>query len=313
MTLRHLSIFLAVAEYNSMQKAAEHLYITQPTVSQAISSLEKHYGVQLFERLGKKLYITPKGQELFSYAAQILQIYDEMERNLVRTDRKIPLRIGCSATIDASSLFDHLLNLFEKKYPSYTPMVTIDNTPSLENLLSVNQIDIALTEGTGHNTDLVRIPVFKDQLLLVASREYPFKHGIPKTILDLNEENFVMREHTSKMWENIHRAEQDFNLSFTICWTSRDLLSMKRAILNKRGIGLMSSLLIRQELAQHSLIVLDIPELSHTRHYYIVHHKNKYITPPIQNFTNLCTTCFGDMESSSDSVTASIKHDPSRE
>ena len=62
MTIRHLKIFLAVAEYKTMSAAAEKLYISQPTVSQAIRELEEHYHGLLFERLGKKLYLTEMGK-----------------------------------------------------------------------------------------------------------------------------------------------------------------------------------------------------------------------------------------------------------
>lgn len=61
MTIRHLNIFVAVADYGSMSAAATHLYLSQPTVSQAIRELEKHYNGLLFERLGKKLYLTERG------------------------------------------------------------------------------------------------------------------------------------------------------------------------------------------------------------------------------------------------------------
>ena len=61
MTIRYLTIFLAVAEYGTMSAAAEHLYLSQPTISQAIRELEKHYNGLLFERLGNKLYLTDRG------------------------------------------------------------------------------------------------------------------------------------------------------------------------------------------------------------------------------------------------------------
>ena len=64
MTIRHLNIFLAVAEYGTMSAAAEHLYLSQPTVSQAVRELEQHYHCLLFERLGKKLYLTDQGRLL---------------------------------------------------------------------------------------------------------------------------------------------------------------------------------------------------------------------------------------------------------
>ena len=68
MTIRHLRIFIEVAKSGNMSKAAERLFISQPTVSQAISELEEYYGVLLFERLNRRLYITEIGKKLFFYA-----------------------------------------------------------------------------------------------------------------------------------------------------------------------------------------------------------------------------------------------------
>lgn len=71
MTIRHLTIFLAVAEYGTMSAAAEHLYLSQPTISQAIRELEKHYNGLLFERLGKKLYLSDRGTLLLPQAREL--------------------------------------------------------------------------------------------------------------------------------------------------------------------------------------------------------------------------------------------------
>ena len=79
MTIRHLKIFLAVAETGKMSEAAARLYISQPTVSQAIRELEEHYGTHLFERLSKKLYITPAGKELYAGALKAVREFDQLE------------------------------------------------------------------------------------------------------------------------------------------------------------------------------------------------------------------------------------------
>ena len=71
MTIRHLRVFIAVAETERMSAAARRLYVAQPTVSQTVAEIEAHYGVRLFERLSKKLYITPDGARLLGYARHI--------------------------------------------------------------------------------------------------------------------------------------------------------------------------------------------------------------------------------------------------
>ena len=76
MTIRHLNIFVAVADYGSMSAAATHLYLSQPTVSQAIRELEKHYNGLLFERLGKKLYLTERGELLLPRARELVRQFE---------------------------------------------------------------------------------------------------------------------------------------------------------------------------------------------------------------------------------------------
>lgn len=74
MTLRHLRIFIAVCDEHGMTRAAEKLHITQPSVTQAVRELEEHYGLLLFERLGRRLYLTAAGEELLHYARHIVQL-----------------------------------------------------------------------------------------------------------------------------------------------------------------------------------------------------------------------------------------------
>lgn len=78
-TLRHLQIFSEVAQCGKMSLAAERLFLSQSTVSQAISELEGYYNVLLFERLSKRLHLTPKGEELLIYARRILTLTEDMD------------------------------------------------------------------------------------------------------------------------------------------------------------------------------------------------------------------------------------------
>ena len=84
MTIRHLKIFTAVADYGGMSKAAKMLHISQPSISQAVSELEKHYGVKLFERLSQKIYLTKEGELMLSFSRHILDSFDHMEAAMNR-------------------------------------------------------------------------------------------------------------------------------------------------------------------------------------------------------------------------------------
>ena len=89
MTVRHLKIFIAVADTGKMSQAAEQLYISQPTVSQAIRELEEHYHVQLFERYAKKLYITEAGRHLLGLARVAVEQFDRLEEEMSGDSDKV--------------------------------------------------------------------------------------------------------------------------------------------------------------------------------------------------------------------------------
>ena len=104
MKLRHLGVFLCVCDEGNMTAAAEKLNMTQPSVSQTIAELESFYCVKLFERLGRKLFLTVAGQTLVTYARHIINLSREAEESMREIHRTGILRIGASTTIGASIL-----------------------------------------------------------------------------------------------------------------------------------------------------------------------------------------------------------------
>ena len=101
-TLRQLEAFIATAEFKKMSEAAKHLYISQPTISQIISELEKEYGTKLFERQAKELRITPAGSLLLKSAREIMAIEQNLNQNMKTMNRSRPLRVGATVTIGAN-------------------------------------------------------------------------------------------------------------------------------------------------------------------------------------------------------------------
>ena len=145
MTIRHLRIFIAVAETGKMGLAAKQLYIAQPTVSQVISDMEKSYGVKLFERLSKKLYITPQGERLLSYARHIVSLFDEMERSMRNSSAQVLLRVGATITV-GSCVLSPIIRRYEELFPLSQVQVFVDNTRLIEEMLLESQLDVALVE-----------------------------------------------------------------------------------------------------------------------------------------------------------------------
>ena len=99
MTIRHLTIFVAVADLGSMSAAAASLYLSQPTVSHGHSGVEKHYNGLLFERLGKKLYLTERGQLLLPQARNLIRQFQQLEELMLNQGQSSTLKLGSTITV----------------------------------------------------------------------------------------------------------------------------------------------------------------------------------------------------------------------
>ena len=193
MTIRHLKIFIAVAETGSMSRAAQKLFLSQPTVSQAIRELEENYEVRLFERLSKRLYITPAGQELLGYAYQAVGQFDQLESRMQKNRRRESLRIGGTITVGAC-LLSNIMSDFKKMLPDAETFAYVGNTRTIEEKLLHSELDIAIVEGDIRNPDLISLSCIRDYLVLGCSREHPLARKEILHIPELNHQSFVMRE-----------------------------------------------------------------------------------------------------------------------
>lgn len=146
MTLRHMKIFLAVYQTQHMTRAAQQLRMTQPAVTRTIQEIESYYGIRLFERINRKLYITEAGRLFYSYAIHIVDSFDQMEKGLRNWDQLGFLRVGASIAI-GTELLPRVLVDFQRKYPHLRVRSTISNGSALQQALLDNELDFAVIEG----------------------------------------------------------------------------------------------------------------------------------------------------------------------
>ncbi|MCH1981953.1 LysR family transcriptional regulator [Ruminococcus sp. OA3] len=281
MTLRHLRIFIAVAETRSMSEAARQCFITQPTVSQTIHELEEHYNTQLFERLSRKLYITDSGTRLLSYARQVIDQFQILESSMLDNPAREILHIGATITV-GTCLLPQILNDFEDKVRDVGTYACISNTAEIEQKLLDSSLDIGIVEGNVQSPDLVAIPMIEDYLVLVCDRNHPFAGRKVIKAEELEHEKFAMRESgsgTRALFEHyLHRH----NLQVTIGWEANSPLAIRNAILYNRGLSVISVRLFEQEILAGDIRVICLASREWERTFKLVYHKNKYLTPSIE-------------------------------
>lgn len=287
MTLRHLKIFIMVSDLGSMTAAAKALFIAQPTVSQAISELEDYYGIKLFDRLSKRLFITEKGRQLLSYARHITALVNEMDQVMKNPDESGMIKIGASLTL-GTYLLPKLVNEFSNYYPLLQVKAITKNTHEIEALLMQNDIDFAVVEGVVHTPDIITTPFMDDELLLVCGRTYPLYKGAKISITDLRNLHFIVREQgsgTRELFENIMALH---GINWHLAWECNGSDVLKSAAINGVGVAVISQRLVENEIKTGELRSIKVEDVEMKRNFSVIYHKNKYITKAMKAFIDLC-------------------------
>lgn len=290
MTIRHLKIFIAVAETGKMSLAASKLYLSQPTVSQAIHELEEYYGVLLFERLSKRLYITEAGRRLLFAARKTLLSFDELSLQMQNESQGEHLRIGATITI-GTCLLPRLLENLERQRPNTDTFSYIGNTETIEKMLLHAELDIGIAEGIVKSPELISIPVLRDYLVLACSAEHPLAQRTSFTSADLMNQDFVMREKGSGTRALFERFLLENNISIHCKIEAPFPEAMKNAILYNHCLAVISVRLIEKEIKEGTIHILHHPTSAWDRTFNLVYHKDKYITESIEFLKHLLTLC----------------------
>ncbi|WP_310602044.1 LysR family transcriptional regulator [Anaerosporobacter sp.] len=289
MTLRHLTIFIEVYRTHNMTLAAKKLYMTQPSVSQAIKELELFYEKKLFERLSQKLYITEAGHCLYEYANKILTLYEESITALQSEHIVERLRIGGNYTMGIHMLSD-ISNAFYKDYPKTELHVTINKTSVIKELLRSNELDLALVEESFAvaDHDMIQQPFCKDRIVTVISPNHKLAgHGMVH-LSAIADERFLTREKGVGARELFEHIMITNGYPFVPAWESISVTALINECKKNAGIAILPYEAVKEQLAQGELIELPIKNINLSRNLVIMYHKSKCLTPILQNFITSC-------------------------
>ncbi len=287
MTLRHLSIFIKVCQEGGVTAAAKKMHITQPSVSQALQELEEHYGILLFERLGRRLFITEAGERLYGYAKKIIHLNLQTEEAMRAFVKSGVLKVGASMTISEVVLID-ILRTAEKNDPSQQIISRVCNSSALEEMLLNSELDIALIEGNVKSEALKKEVFMRDDLIFIVAPQNPLLSKDNVTAQDLKGQKFFLREPGSGTRALFASVMQANNINYQIAGEYTTVEMIKRAVMANLGIGIISEKAAAKEIAEGKLATFAIPGLVFSRSFDIVYHKNKFISDGLRNFIKSC-------------------------
>ena len=283
MKIRHLQIFLSVCDHeNSVTQAAKALFMSQPSVTQAIHELEEYYKVRLFDRLSRRLYLTAAGEEFQSYARRLMGIYEDMENHFSIWDGTGVLRIGASMTW-GTSLMPPIMHDFRKQHPTTHTRVIIQPSRFLQDKIMQNELDLALLETPVQNSALHADHLFSDRLCVITSADDELTEN-KMTKEEFAKREFLLREPGSGSRDIFEQVMERSGLSVTPVWEAESTTALLNAVKQGMGITVLPRLLVQESVLEGRIKEVKVQDLDFRQDFYVVYHKDKLITRLIKDF-----------------------------
>ncbi len=276
-TLHQLKVFEATARQGSFTRAAEELFLTQPTVSMQVKQLTKAIGLPLFEQVGKRLYLTEAGKELFATCQQIFNQLDQLEMKVadLKGMKQGHLRLAVITT--TKYFMPRLLGPFCQQYPGVDVSLTVTNHERVIDRLANNQDDLYVMSQLPEHLEINTHPFLDNPLVVVA----PHNHVLAKerniTLERLAKEPFIMREPGSGTRRAIQNLLDQKNLSVKVRLELGSNEAIKQAIAGGLGLSVLSRHTLTPD-KPGELVVLDVEGFPIERQWYAVHLAGKQLS-----------------------------------
>lgn len=291
MNLKQLEAFVQVSESGSFSKAAKELFLTQPTISAHISSLEKELNVRLFIRNTKEVSLSDDGNDLYRYAKQITNLEKAIEERFYMDsdDGKHFITIAAS-TIPAQYLLPKVLMCYRERYPK--EQIKIMETDSSEVVTQVvdHMVDVGFTGTVLEKKHCKYIPFYKDELAVIAPDTPEYRilkeqnrddiDWIKRKPLILREEGSGTRKEAEKQLKNAGISMEDLDIVASIA----NQETIKKSVKQGMGITVLSRLAAEDE---DGLLIFPIPGADEGRDINLVYNKNYQMTRSADRFIRI--------------------------
>ncbi|GBF74794.1 LysR family transcriptional regulator [Paenibacillus sp. 598K] len=259
MNLEHIESFVYVIHYGGFNKAADVLFLSQPTVTARIQSLERELGVKLFDRIGKQVTLTDKGREFLPYAQQMLGIYQKSRQQLqpVRSDARI-VRIGCTVSVANYVIADILPEVYRRHPDVLFKLATHPSDLILEKLIA-RKLELGFVRNISHPAIHSR-RFYRDPIRLYVYPGHPLI-GREATVAEVARQPLVFFECGALDWVEVHRVFEKLEQPLQIRYEVDNSETAKRLILQQAAIGFLPSLSVKREVAEGRLIEIALPDI----------------------------------------------------
>ncbi|MFM7471408.1 MAG: LysR substrate-binding domain-containing protein [Nodosilinea sp. LVE1205-7] len=283
-TLHQLKVFEATARHGSFTRAAEELYLTQPTVSIQVKQLTKAVGLPLFEQIGKRLYLTQAGQKLLDTCQEIFSGLDQFEMAIsdLKGLKQGQLRLAVITT--AKYFVPRLLGPFCHRFPGIDISLKVTNHQHIQERMANNDDDLYIISSPPEQPDLKIYPFLENPLVVIAPQDHPLAGKTNLPIGCLNGQQFIMREPGSGTRQAVQKLFMEHNIDVKVRLELGSNEAIKQAIAGGLGISVLSMHTIISEGTRGEFAVLNVEHFPIERHWYVASLAGKQLSVVSQAF-----------------------------
>jgi DNA-binding transcriptional LysR family regulator len=274
-SLRQLEVFLAVARVGSVSGAGEALAMSQSAVSGALGDLERQFGLQLFDRIGKRLRLSELGQSVRAQAEGVLDQATELEAALGGQAAVGRLRIGATLTI-GNHLVAPLMARFMREHNGAELTLAVANTEEIARRVQNFEIDVGLVEGEVLHPDLEVTRWRDDDLVVFCAPGHRYAKKRALTDADLRAAKWIVREHVSGTRQTFERAMHGILTDLDIVLSLEHTEAIRGAVAAGLGLGCVSRIALQEAFDHGTLAPCRVPHRDFRRELYLVVNKHKY-------------------------------------
>jgi len=294
-TFRQLEVFDAIARLGSFKRAAEELFLSQPTVSVQIKKLSDTVGQPLFEQIGKRIFLTDAGKALQSTCNELFSSLSNFEMLISDMKGLKRGRLRLAVVTTAKYFAPRLLGPFCKLYPGIDVSLKVGNREHLLERLGENQDDLYILGQPPEELDVVSEPFLDNPLVVLASNNHPLvgQRNIP--LERIAREPFIMRESGSGTRMALERLFQEQGLTFNVRMEISSNEAIKQAIVGDLGISVLSRHALSLDAAMGQLAILDVEHFPIKRQWFAVYPGGKKLTIIAQTFLEYLSGAASDI------------------
>jgi DNA-binding transcriptional LysR family regulator len=286
-TIRQMEIFLAVARFQNVSKAAQSLHMSQSAASEALLNLEDTYNVTLFDRSSNRLSLSAIGHTLRKEAESLVAHCHNFEESLRDHTDVGHIKVGASFTI-GNHLATRYLTGYLAKYPEADVELDIANTPDVVSKVLNFEVDIGMIEGEVQHRELELIPWREDEMMAFCAADHPLAKKGSLSTKDIKEAQWIVREPDSGARQTFERALSGLIPYITIYLELKHNEAIKNAVESGLGVGCLSEIVLKKNFAIGDLVPLKLPRRNLRRTFYFALPKQRFPLDTVEAWMQTC-------------------------